>query len=123
MAALALVLGGGLAYMLLPVAPLPQLDFPVIQVRASLPGASPETMAASVATPLERALGSIAGVGQMTSTSSQGSTRIFLQFDLDKDINDAAREVQAAINASRPMLPSGMPRSDERPVGNEGDAR
>src|SRR5690625_4392007 len=92
MAALALVLGGGLAYMLLPVAPLPQLDFPVIQVRASLPGASPETMAASVATPLERALGSIAGVGQMTSTSSQGSTRIFLQFDLDKDINDAARE-------------------------------
>lgn len=109
MAALALVLGGGLAYMLLPVAPLPQLDFPVIQVRASLPGASPETMAASVATPLERALGSIAGVGQMTSTSSQGSTRIFLQFDLDKDINDAAREVQAAINASRHMLPSGMP--------------
>src|SRR5690625_7974978 len=95
--------------MLLPVAPLPQLDFPAVQVRASLPGASAESMAASVATPLERALGSIAGVGQMTSTSSQGSARIFLKFDLDKDINDAAREVRAAINASRHMLPSGMP--------------
>ena len=84
------------------------MDFPVITVQASLPGASPEIMASSVATPLERSLGSIAGVSQMTSRSSQGSTRIIIQFDLDRDINGAARDVQAAINASRNLLPSGM---------------
>lgn len=107
--ALALVLAGSLAYVLLPIAPLPQLDFPVIQVSASLPGASPESMASSVATPLERAFGNIAGINQMSSSSSQGNTRIILQFDLHKDINDAAREVQAAINTARHLLPSGMP--------------
>src|SRR3954464_5633390 len=100
---------GLVAYPLLPVAPLPQVDFPVIQVTANLPGASPETMASSVATPLERAIGTIAGVNEITSNSSQGATRIFVQFDLDKDINTAAREVQAAINASRSLLPSAMP--------------
>jgi multidrug efflux pump len=105
---LAIVLLGALSFGLLPVAPLPQMDFPVITVQASLPGASPQIMASSVATPLERALGSIAGISQMNSRSSQGSTRIMLEFDLDKDINGAAREVQAAINASRQMLPSGM---------------
>jgi multidrug efflux pump len=105
---LALVLTGLLAFRFLPVAPLPQLDFPMISVSASLPGASPETMASSVATPLEQALGSIAGVSEMSSRSREGSTRVFLMFDLSRDINSAARDVQAAINAARPMLPSGM---------------
>ena len=105
---LAILLLGGVSFGLLPVSPLPNMDFPVITVQASLPGASPEIMASSVATPLERSLGSIAGVSQMTSRSSQGSTRIIIQFDLDRDINGAARDVQAAINASRNLLPSGM---------------
>lgn len=105
---LAIVLAGVLGYRLLPVAPLPDMDFPVITVQASLPGAGPQVMAATVATPLERALGSISGINQMTSRSSLGSTRIMLQFDLGRDINSAAREVQAAINAAREMLPSGM---------------
>ncbi len=105
------VLLGLLAYGLLPVAPLPQVDFPTIQVYASLPGASPETMAASVATPLERALGSIAGVTTIRSESRQGSTGITLEFDFDRDINAAARDVQAAINAARGQLPAGMPRN------------
>ncbi len=109
MLAVALVLMGALAYGLLPVAPLPEVDFPVIRVGASLPGASPETMAASVATPLERALGSIAGVTAITSDSRQGSVGIMLEFDMDRDIDDAARDVQAAINAARGQLPSGMP--------------
>ncbi|AKA24706.1 acriflavine resistance protein B [Pseudomonas chlororaphis] len=99
---------GGVSFGLLPVAPLPQMDFPVIVVQASLPGASPEVMASTVATPLERSFGAIAGVNTMSSRSSQGSTRVILQFDLDRDINGAAREVQAAINASRNLLPSGM---------------
>ena len=103
------MLAGAVAFTTLPVSPLPQVDFPAIMVSASLPGASPETMASSVATPLERALGTIAGVNEITSWSSQGSTRINLQFDLGKDINAAAREVQAAINASRSLLPSAMP--------------
>ncbi len=106
---LGLVLAGVVAYFKLPVAPLPQVDFPTISVQASLPGASPETMASSVATPLERALGAIAGVTEMTSSSSLGNSRITLQFDLSRDINGAAREVQAAINAARALLPSGMP--------------
>jgi multidrug efflux pump len=106
---LSIVLAGAVAFTTLPVSPLPQVDFPAIMVSAGLPGASPETMAASVATPLERALGTIAGVNEITSWSSQGSTRINLQFDLGKDINAAAREVQAAINASRSLLPSAMP--------------
>ncbi|NNA12345.1 MMPL family transporter [Pseudomonas lundensis] len=104
----AIMLLGGVSFGLLPVSPLPQMDFPVIVVSASLPGASPEVMASTVATPLERSFGAIAGVNTMSSRSSQGSTRVILQFDQDRDINGAAREVQAAINASRNLLPSGM---------------
>ncbi|PWC22839.1 multidrug transporter subunit MdtC [Brenneria roseae subsp. roseae] len=105
---LAIAICGVIGFRLLPVSPLPQVDFPVISISASLPGASPETMASSVATPLERSLGRIAGVSEMTSTSSLGSTRIILVFNLDRDINGAARDVQAAINAAQNMLPSGM---------------
>ncbi|MEQ9888383.1 multidrug efflux RND transporter permease subunit MdtC [Pectobacterium zantedeschiae] len=105
---LAIALCGILGFRLLPVSPLPQVDFPVISVSASLAGASPETMASAVATPLERALGRIAGVSEMTSTSSLGSTRVILVFNLDRDINGAARDVQAAINAAQNLLPSGM---------------
>ncbi len=104
----AIVLAGAIAFNLLPVAPLPQIDFPTISVSANLPGASPDVMAATVATPLERALGRIAGITEMSSSSSLGSTRITIQFDLAKNINGAAREVQAAINAARPTLPTGM---------------
>ena len=105
---LAILLAGGLSFGLLPVAPLPQMDFPVITVEASLAGASPQVMASSVATPLERSLGTIAGITQMTSRSTQGSTRIILMFDLGRDVDAAAREVQAAINAARDLLPSAM---------------
>ncbi|MEN9629103.1 MAG: hypothetical protein RJA10_2330, partial [Pseudomonadota bacterium] len=90
---LGVALGGVISYFQLPVAPLPQVDFPTISVTASLPGASPETMAATVATPLERALGAIAGVTEVTSSSSLGNTRVTLQFDLNRDINGAARDV------------------------------
>ena len=106
---LGLALAGAAAFRLLPVAPLPQVDYPVISVSASLPGASPEIMASTVATPLERSLGRIAGVNEITSTSSLGSTRVVLQFDLGRDINGAAREVQAAINAARSQLPTALP--------------
>lgn len=106
--ALAVAVMGMVAFFLLPVAPLPALDSPVIVVRASLSGASPETMASSVATPLERSLGNISGVSLMQSSSSEGSVSIFMIFDLDKDVHTAAREVQAAINAARPLLPSSM---------------
>ena len=102
------VLAGAVAFRLLPVSPLPRVDLPTISVSASLPGASPETMAATVAMPLERSLGLIAGVTEMTSTSALGSTRIVLQFDLDRDINGAARDVQGAINAARSSLPTGL---------------
>ena len=105
---IALVLTGVLAYRLLPVAPLPQIDFPMISVNARMAGASPETMASSVAMPLEQALGSIAGLSEMSSRSSEGSTNITLMFDMDRDINSAARDVQAAINEARAMLPSGL---------------
>ncbi|MFL6714776.1 MAG: efflux RND transporter permease subunit, partial [Burkholderiaceae bacterium] len=101
-----LALAGIAAFLVLPVSPLPQVDFPAISVSATLPGASPDTMATSVATPLERRLGVIAGVNEMTSTSGNGSTRINLQFDLSRKIDAAAREVQAAINASRVDLPA-----------------
>lgn len=107
--AVALVLLGLLAYGLLPIAPLPQVDFPTIRVSASLPGASPETMASAVATPLERAFGSIAGVTGIYSWSNQGASSIMLEFAFDRDINAAARDVQAAINAARAQLPAGMP--------------
>ena len=105
---LAIALVGLVAYKLLPVAALPQVDYPTISVSANLPGASPETMAATVATPLERAFGTIAGVSELTSTSTLGSTRITVQMDLDQDVESAAKSVQAAINATRPQLPSGM---------------
>ncbi len=105
---LALVLSGLLAFRLLPVSPLPQVDLATIQVSASMAGASPETMASSVATPLEQALGTIAGITEMRSRSSEGSTRITLTFDFGRDINSAARDVQAAINAARSSLPSSL---------------
>lgn len=109
MLAVAVLLSGLLAWRLLPVAPLPRVDFPAIEVRASLPGASPESMASTVAAPLERALGSIAGVTRIHSSSNQGATRVVLEFEPDRNIDDAAREVQAAINVARSQLPSGMP--------------
>jgi multidrug efflux pump len=105
----AIGLSGAVAFRLLPVSPLPQVDFPTISVSASLPGASPETMASSVATPLERQFGHIAAVSEMTSSSSLGSTSITLQFDLDRDIDAAARDVEAAINAARGYLPANLP--------------
>ena len=107
--AVAIVLVGALAYGLLPVAPLPQVDFPTIRVSASLPGAGPETMASSVSAPLERALGSIAGITNISADSRQGSVGITLEFNFDRDIDAAARDVQAAINAARGQLPAGMP--------------
>ncbi|MBQ0758679.1 MAG: efflux RND transporter permease subunit [Zhongshania sp.] len=110
---LALVLVGLLAWRLLPVAPLPQVDFPVISVTASLPGASPESMASTVATPLERALGSISGITSISSSSNQGSTQVVLTFDLDRNLDEAARDVQAAINVVRGELPAGMPGNPE----------
>ncbi|MBV8399779.1 MAG: efflux RND transporter permease subunit, partial [Acetobacteraceae bacterium] len=105
---IAIALAGLIAYLKLPVSPLPQVDFPTISVQAQLPGASPETVATSVASPLERHLGQIASVTEMTSQSSVGSARIVLQFGLDRDINGAARDVQAAINAARADLPSSL---------------
>lgn len=107
--ATAIMLLGLLSWRLLPVSPLPAIDFPMIVVTASLPGASPESMAATVATPLERALGSISGIRRISSSSNQGSTQVRLEFELDRNVDDAAREVQAAINAARGQLPSGMP--------------
>ncbi len=119
---LAVALVGLVAFKLLPVAPLPQVDFPTIVVSANLPGASPETMAATVATPLERSLGRIAGITEMTSSSSKGSTRVVLQFDLNRDIDGAARDVQAAINAARSLLPSGLPTNPNYRKSNPADA-
>ncbi|MBO9686820.1 MAG: multidrug efflux RND transporter permease subunit [Mitsuaria chitosanitabida] len=115
-------LAGLLGYHFLPIAPLPQVDFPTISVSASLPGASPDTMAATVATPLERALGSIAGVTEITSRSSLGSSNVTLQFDLSRDIDGAARDVQAAINAARTLLPSGLPSNPTYRKVNPSDA-
>ena len=115
-------LAGALCFWLLPIAPLPQVDIPTIAVSASLPGASPDTMAATVATPLERVLGSIAGVNEITSRSSLGSTSITLQFALNRDINGAARDVQAAINAARTLLPTGMPSNPSYRKVNPADA-
>jgi multidrug efflux pump len=106
---LALVLAGIIGFRLLPVAPLPQVDFPTINVSAGLPGASPETMASAVATPLERQFTRIAAITEMTSTSFLGSTSVALQFDLSRDINGAARDVQSAINAATGQLPSNLP--------------
>src|SRR5579883_2554253 len=120
--ALALLLGGIVGYRLLPVASIPQVDFPTISVSAQLPGASPETMASSVATPLERQFGRISGLTEMTSTSSQGSTSVVLQFDLSRDINAAARDVQAAINAASSQLPADLPMKPRYRKSNPADA-
>ena len=119
---LGVVLAGVAAFIHLPVAPLPQVDFPTISVNAGLPGASPETMAATVAAPLERSLGRIAAVTEMTSSSALGSTHITLQFDLSRDIDGAARDVQAAINAARALLPSGLPSNPTYHKVNPADA-
>ena len=120
--AAALLLSGAIAFNFLPVAPLPQVEFPVISVSAGLPGASPETMASAVATPLERQFGRIAGVNQMTSTSQLGSTSIVLQFDLSRNIDAAGRDVQAAINAARSQLPSNLPGNPTYRKANPADA-
>ena len=117
-----LVLSGVIAFRLLPVSPLPQVDFPTISVQAALPGADPETMATSVAAPLERQFGRIAGVAEMTSTSYRGSTSITLQFDLNRDIDGAARDVQAAINAARGFLPANLPANPTYRKVNPSDA-
>jgi multidrug efflux pump len=119
---LGVALAGIVSFGLLPVSPLPQVDFPVVSVSASLPGASPEVMAATVATPLERALGRIAGVNEMTSSSSLGNARVTLQFELGRDINGAAREVQAAIQAARSQLPSSLPNNPTYRKVNPADA-
>ena len=117
-----LALAGAVSFFLLPVAPLPQVDYPTISVTASLPGASPDTMAATVATPLERSLGAIAGVNEITSSSTLGNTRITLQFDLNRSVDGAARDVQAAINAARTLLPTGMPSNPTYRKVNPADA-
>src|SRR6476661_2935656 len=118
----AVALAGMVAYFQLPVAPLPQVDFPTINVQASLPGASPEIMASSVAAPLERQLGHIAGVAEMTSASYLGSSSITLQFDLDRNSDGAARDVQAAINAARANLPANLPSNPTYRKVNPADA-
>jgi multidrug efflux pump len=118
----AVALAGAAAFRLLPVSPLPQVDFPTISVSASLPGASPETMASSVATPLERQLGHIAAVTEMTSSSTLGASRITLQFDLNRNIDAAARDVQAAINAARGYLPTNLPSNPSYRKVNPADA-
>ena len=122
MLTIGLALAGMVGFRMLPVAALPQVDFPTIQVSAGLPGASPETMASSVAAPLERQFGRIAGVTDMTSTSYLGSTSIVLQFDLDRNIDGAARDVQAAINAARGNLPSNLPTNPTYRKVNPADA-
>jgi multidrug efflux pump len=119
---LAVAFAGALAYAVLPVSPLPEVEFPTVMVSASLPGASPETMASSVATPLERQFARIAGVTEMTSSSNLGSTSIVLQFDLSRDIDAAARDVQAAINAARSELPAGLPNNPTYRKVNPADA-
>src|SRR5512135_2822820 len=118
----AIALAGAVAFHLLPVSPLPQVDFPTISVGASLPGASPETMASAVATPLERQFSRIASVTEMTSSSSLGSTSVTLQFDLNRNIDAAARDVQAAINAARGNLPANLPNNPRYRKINPADA-
>src|ERR671923_934971 len=119
---IALALAGLIAYQFLPVAPLPQVEFPTIQVQAQLPGASPEIMASAVATPLERQFGRIAGLNELTSTSYLGSTQIVIQFDLSRNIDAAARDVQAAINAARGQLPANLPSNPSYRKVNPADA-
>jgi multidrug efflux pump len=119
---IAVAIAGAIAFTVLPVAPLPQVDFPTINVRAGLPGASAQIMAASVATPLERQLGHVAGITEMTSSSSLGSTQITLQFDLSRNIDGAAHDVQAAINAARTYLPANLPSNPSYFKSNPADA-
>jgi hydrophobe/amphiphile efflux-1 (HAE1) family protein len=119
---LALLLGGAVGYVLLPVSSLPEVEFPTINVNAQLPGASPETAASSIATPLERQFGRIAGITEMTSSSTLGGSNITLQFDLNRDINGAARDVQAAINAAHAQLPANLPQNPEFWKSNPADA-
>src|SRR5579864_35576 len=119
---IAILLAGAAAFYFLPVAALPSVDFPTIYVRAQLPGASPETMASAVATPLERQFGRIAGVTEMTSSSQVGSTNVTMQFDLSRNINAAARDVQAAINAARGQLPANLPNNPTYRKTNPADA-
>src|SRR5271155_2025292 len=118
----AVALAGTVAFRLLPVSPMPQVDFPTISVGASLPGASPEIMASAVAAPLEKQFGHIAGVTEMTSTSQLGSTGVTLQFDLSRNIDGAARDVQAAINAARSYLPANLPSNPTWRKVNPSDA-
>src|SRR6201999_2147310 len=106
---IAVAIAGAIAFVVLPVSPLPQVDFPTITVAASLPGGSPDIMASAIATPLERQFGHIAGITEMTSSSSLGTTSVTLQFDLSRDINGAARDVEAGINAARSYLPANLP--------------
>ncbi len=118
----AVILAGAVAYKMLPVSSLPQVEYPVISVNAGLPGADPETMASSVATPLERQFSKIAGINQMTSSSSTGSASVTMQFDLGRDVNGAARDVQAAINAARSQLPANLPSNPTYRKINPSDA-
>src|ERR1700677_4130198 len=119
---IAIALAGAVAFRVLPVSALPQIDFPTISVGASLPGASPEIMASSVATPLERQFGRIAGITEMTSSSNLGTTSVTLQFDLNRNIDGAARDVQAAINAARSYLPANLPGNPTYRKVNPADA-
>src|ERR1700674_4205141 len=119
---IAIAIAGAIAFNVLPVSPLPQVDFPTISVSGSLPGASAEIMASSVATPLERQFGHIAGVTEMTSASALGSTSITIQFDLNRNIDGAARDVEAAINAARTYLPTNLPSNPTYRKVNPADA-
>src|ERR1700747_681898 len=119
---LALAMAGGLAFYFLPVAPLPQVEYPTLNVNTQLPGASPDTMASAVTTPLERSFGRIAGITEMTSSSNTGQTQITMQFDLDRNIDAAARDVQAAINAARGQLPANLPSNPTYRKVNPADA-
>src|ERR1051325_9183885 len=118
---IALAMAGGLAFYFLPVAPLPQVEYPTINVFANLPGAAPETMASAVTAPLERSFGRIAGITEMTSFSTTGSSNITMQFDLDRSVDSAARDVQAAINAARGQLPANLPNNPNYRKQNPAD--
>src|SRR5881396_1516993 len=119
---IAVATAGGLAFYFLPVAPLPQVEYPTLNVNANLPGASPDTMASAVTTPLERSFGRIAGITEMTSSSNTGQANITMQFDLDRNIDAAARDVQAAINAARGQLPANLPSNPSFHKSNPSDA-